>query len=74
MLPRAQFIRLVVGSSEAFERRHGLQRFIAPCQECGQPLATTQPFACGKLRGLIAPRCACGNDVTPYGVVGLFDS
>jgi len=48
---------------------HGFTPFTAPCQECGLPLTTSLPMVWGKLRGMRAPVCVCGNTRTPYGVV-----
>lgn len=73
MIARERIVRLVGGESPAFERRHGLERFTYPCDQCGAPLTTSEPFALGALRGLVAPDCACGNTSTPYAVVGLFE-
>lgn len=30
---------------------------------------TSIPFAQGHLRGLQAPRCACGNERTPFAII-----
>lgn len=32
-------------------------------------LTISRPFAQGQLRGLMAPPCECGNEMTPYGIV-----
>lgn len=50
-------------------QRYEIQPVTRPCRVCGNPLATSVPFAHGTLRGLLAPTCACGNARTPYCVV-----
>lgn len=50
-------------------RRWGIEPFTFPCSQCERDLTTSIPFAVGALRGLVAPRCACGNYLTPYAVV-----
>jgi hypothetical protein len=54
---------------ETWTKRYGVLPFSHPCSECGRMLTTTIPFAQGTLRGLAAPRCVCGNEATPYGLV-----
>jgi hypothetical protein len=56
-------------TAEEWTARYGVEAFSYPCDGCGTMLATTVPFAQGALRGLQAPRCACGNELTPFGVV-----
>lgn len=56
-------------TAEAWSRRYGVDAFSHPCSECGRMTTTTIPFAQGDLRGLQAPRCECGNERTPYGLV-----
>lgn len=55
--------------AESWARRHGITPYTGPCQECGRERTTSVPFADGDLRGLIAPRCECGHEGTPYCVV-----
>ncbi len=50
-------------------RRFGIEPFAYPCSLCGALLTTSLPFLVGALRGLVAPPCACGNELTPYAVV-----
>jgi hypothetical protein len=54
---------------ELWARRFDIEPFAAPCYVCGTELKTTLPFASGPLRGLAAPRGACGHDTGPYCVV-----
>mgnify|MGYP000927363090 CR=1 FL=1 len=54
---------------KAWAARHELLPFTHPCDECGEPLTTTLPFAQGQFRGLRAPECSCGNEQTPYCLV-----
>lgn len=63
--------RLVVHGVTVAEwtARYGVEPFTTPCSDCGAPLTASIPFVRGTLRGLIAPRCTCGNDRTPYVVV-----
>jgi hypothetical protein len=56
-------------SAEAWAERHGIQVFSYPCMACGLILTISTPFAQGTMRGLQAPRCECGNESTPYGMV-----
>lgn len=70
MLDRDRFLLVLGQDPEAWAARFGIEPFTHPCDGCGEPLSTTLPFASGELRGLIAPRCACGNDAPPYCVVG----
>ncbi len=66
---------LVVHGADAdrWARRHGVEPFTTPCEPCGSVKTTTIPIARGKLRGLMAPRCECGDPSDTYCVVGLFD-
>lgn len=54
---------------EQWTERYGCEPFSHPCGDCGRELTTSIPFAYGRLRGLIAPACECGNDRPPYCVV-----
>lgn len=56
-------------SAEAWTKRFGVEPFDAPCSKCGRALTTSIPFVQGTLRGLQAPRCECGNEKTPFGIV-----
>lgn len=63
--------RLVIHgiSAEAWARRYDIEPCSAPCQDCGVMRTTTVPFACGQLRGLMAPKCECGQEGVPYCLV-----
>lgn len=65
---RAGFLRIYGIDAERWARRHGLEPDGAPCYYCGAMLITTIPFVTmvGRLRGLLSPPCACGNENTPY--------
>ncbi len=49
--------------------RYKIMPFTHPCSDCGRPRTTSVPFACGPLRGLMAPPCACGTKSHCYCVV-----
>jgi len=66
---RHRFLRVLGQDPERWAARHDIESFTHPCQECGRMLTTSVPFVYGTLRGLIAPTCVCGNEVTPYCVV-----
>lgn len=68
---RTSWLVLHNGDPALWARRHGLEPFSHPCRDCGIVLTTTVPFAAGEMRGLVAPRCACGNEGTPYCIVGV---
>lgn len=53
-------------STKKWADRYGIEPFSHPCQECGEMRTTSIPFAFETLRGLIAPRCVCGHEGTPY--------
>lgn len=55
--------------AEKWAARYGVEAFSHPCSECGRVLTTTLPFAQGTFRGLQAPKCVCGNEKTPFGLV-----
>lgn len=74
---RSRFLLVFGADPKRWAVRYDLTPFITPCADCDRPLTTTVPFACGPMRGLIAPRCPCGNDKPPYCIlrvdgVGLF--
>lgn len=66
---------------EAWTRRHGVEPYSHPCSKCGRLLTTSLPFVdvarwgdwsgeiVGRVYGLHAPVCICGNERTPYVVV-----
>lgn len=56
-------------TAEEWSTRFGVESFSYPCSECGVVLTTSIPFSQGTLRGLQAPKCACGNEKTPFGLV-----
>lgn len=71
MLDRSKLLACHGVNPERWADRWGIEPFTAACQDCGATTITSVPFACGELRGLMAPPCeACGNEVTPYCVVG----
>ncbi len=69
---RESYLRVFGVDPAKWARRYGLEPFTVGCKECGLAMSTTIPVARGKLRGLLAPVCECGNADTPYCVVGLF--
>ena len=56
-------------TTEAWIARYGIEPFSYPCYVCGRSLTTTRPFAQGTLRGLQAPTCECGDELTPFVIV-----
>jgi hypothetical protein len=56
-------------TAEEWAAQHSIEVFSYPCSECGRMLTISRPFAQGTLRGLQAPRCECGNERTPFGLV-----
>lgn len=69
MLNRSRFLRIHGVTVEAWAARHGIEPEVYPCSECGALCTMSIPFAVGELRGLMCPRCPCGNEHTPYCVV-----
>ena len=67
---REKFLLVLGSDPKRWAERFGIEPFSHPCIDCGEMLSTSLPFACDSLRGLIAPRCSCGNDRPPYCVVG----
>jgi hypothetical protein len=69
-VPRRKYVdtRWIVHgvSTERWIARYDLEPFTHPCNSCGEPLTTTIPFIWGQFRGLMAPRCACGDPNPPY--------
>ncbi len=63
---RDRFLRVMGIAPHTWASRYGLEIFSAPCPKCGRLLSTTVPFACGTLRGLMAPPCKCGCGDVPY--------
>lgn len=55
--------------AEKWAKRYDLEPFSHSCSKCGVMLTTTLPIALGQLRGLMAPRCDCGNQESPVYVV-----
>lgn len=68
-MERSRFLLGIGVDANAWAVRHGIEPFSHGCSDCGAPLRTSLPFAYRSLRGLVAPRCACGNERTPYCVV-----
>jgi hypothetical protein len=69
MLDRSTFLLVHGVTAEEWARRYDIEPFTHPCSDCGAELTTSIPFAKGELRGLVAPKCTCGNEGTPYCVV-----
>lgn len=68
-MTRDHFLLVHGQDPDEWAQRYGIEPFTHPCSRCDAPLTTTIPFACGSLRGLLAPVCSCGNELTPYCVV-----
>lgn len=71
-LQRERFLVAHGVDPKRWARTHDIVPFTAPCADCGTALTTSLPFASGQLRGLIAPRCDCGNEHPPYCVVRAY--
>lgn len=70
MFDRSRFLVVHGADPKAWAERHGIEPFVGECSDCGARAETTLPFMTADLRGLKAPPCACGNENTPYCVVG----
>ena len=57
--------------AESWVARHNNLPFEAPCHECGAVKRTTIPIASGRLRGLAAEPCGCGDTSLTYCVVSV---
>lgn len=68
-MDRSRFLLVLGIDAEAWAKRYGIEPASAPCYHCDEELHTSIPFAVGRLRGLVAPVCGCGNTSTPYCVV-----
>lgn len=68
-MDRERFLLVFGVDGQRWAKRYGIEPASAACYHCGEELTTTLPFALGCLRGLVAPKCACGNVNTPYCVV-----
>lgn len=66
---RRRFLLVHGADPKLWAERYSLTPFTYPCGACGEPLTTTLPFANGPMRGLVAPRCLCGNEKPPYCIV-----
>ena len=66
---RSRFLRVLGMDPKRWCDRFGIAPFSQPCDSCGRTMTTSIPFACGTLRGLLAPACVCGNQYPPYCVV-----
>ncbi len=66
---RSRFLRVYGINPEKWAAQHDLEQFNYPCSACGAMLTTSIPFAYETFRGLVAPKCACGNESTPYAIV-----
>jgi hypothetical protein len=69
MMDRSRFLVATGVDPIRWASRFDIEPASAPCGDCGRTLTTSLPFAVGKLRGLVAPTCTCGNVLTPYCVV-----
>ena len=56
-------------SVTAWTKRYKVEPFSSPCSECARTLTTTLPFVQNGVHGLMAPKCECGNERTPYVVL-----
>lgn len=72
-MDRRKFLLGLGVDPKAWAAKHGIEPFSRPCEECGTEMVTTIPFALREMRGLIAPRCKCGSNNTPYCVVGFLE-
>lgn len=59
-------LRLYGFSAERWQARTGVEPFTHPCYACGAPRTTSIPFVRGRMRGFVAPTCACGHECHPF--------
>lgn len=65
-----QFFLLLHNEDPAlWAERFQIEAFEVRCKECKEILKTTIPFFTKEFRGLISPKCTCGNNDTPYCLV-----
>lgn len=69
MINRERFLVVHGQDPKLWATRFDIQPIAAPCSRCEAACITSVPFASGQLRGLMSPRCACGNENTPYCLV-----
>lgn len=50
-------------------KRWGIETQVVPCGGCSKPREMTVAFFSGELRGLVAPRCECDEELPPYCLV-----
>ena len=63
-------LRIFGIDEKKWAKRHGIEPYTGPCDECGETLSTTIPFVYGGCRGLMSPPCpSCGKKQTPYCMV-----
>jgi hypothetical protein len=56
--------------ADEWAKRYGIEPFTTLCS-CGAEKVTSIPIASGKLRGLAAPRCLCGDPTNTYCIVAV---
>lgn len=64
--PRQGMLRVYGADPEQWARRYRVEPFEHPCRECGRVFVVNVPFVMGRLKGLTAEVCECGNEDTPY--------
>lgn len=69
MFNRSKFLLILGIDSEEWADRYGISPFSCPCIRCNHVLTTSVPFAYNELRGLISPRCICGDEHPPYCII-----
>lgn len=69
MFDRSRFLVIHGQDPKRWAARFDIAPVMHPCSHCGAECVTSIPFACGQLRGLMSPPCACGNVNTPYCLV-----
>jgi hypothetical protein len=65
----SRFLRVLGADPAQWAARYDIEPFSVRCDRCGAEQSTTVPFVYRSLRGLVAPKCQCGNESTPYCVV-----
>lgn len=70
---REGFLRCYGFDLERWIKRYGIEPFVAECYTCKKERRPTIPIAYGRLRGLLAPVCSCGNVDAPYCIVSVDD-
>lgn len=71
MWNRSKFLIVYGADPVKWAKRYDIEPFSHPCYHCGIIQTTTIPFACGRLRGLLATAHECHGEMRrpPYCIV-----